>query len=490
MSEFIKKSVKRINAQAIDAEKGVFLSIFLFFLISLALVFSFDGTGDAGDAISHYQYARYAFIHPEHFFNHWAKPFFVLLAAPFAHFGFIGIKIFNVICATISLIFTYKIARKLSFPNAWLAPFILASCSGYFTLMFSGLTEFLCAAMLSAAVYGFISKKNWVFETIIISFLPFVRSEGLLIIGVIALYLILKKQWKLLPLLATGHVVYALAGYGLGFHKDIGWVFSKMTYATLHAYGSGTLFHFIDKLYYLTGLPHFIFWLIGTIAFLVKIPAYRTGRLRGSLGRYFLELGLLVFGIFFTLLVAHSLFWYLGIFLSFGLSRVLNAVMPFFALIALFGFNNFLNIIKNIKAQSIVKQLIIIYFIIFQAIRHPSSINWKTDLSLDKSQVLANQVTLFLKEKYPSDTYFYLHPHIPFALEMDNFDKTRFRNFTDIKDTVNVTNHSIFIWDSLFCKIDGGMSLEDALQNPKLEMIKSWETDDKAYRFAILKLKK
>jgi hypothetical protein len=480
MLESIKKLRKLSDFKAIDDQKGVFAFISLFFIISLIIAFTFDGTGDAGDAIAHYHFARFAFAHPEHFFNHWAKPLFVLLAAPFAQFGFIGIKIFNIICVTISLVFTYKIAQKLNLPNAWLAPFILATCSGYFTLMFSGLTEFLCAAMLSVAFYQYIAHKNWLWATILISFLPFVRSEGLLIIGVVSVFLIVKKRWSLLPLLAIGHIVYAFAGYVV--HKDLGWVFNKMTYATLSAYGSGSLFHFVDKLYYLTGLPHFLFWIIGTIGFLVGI-------LRGSLGKQAQEITFLIFGSFFTFLIAHSLFWYLGIFLSFGLIRVMNAVMPFFALISLFGFNFFIHSIKNVKAQNIVKQLIIIYFIVFQAIPHPSSINWKTDLSLDEGQVFAKDAALFLKEKYPNHTYFYLHPQIPLTLNMDNFDKKKFRDFSGIRDSTNLKTNAIFVWDNLFCVLDAGIHLEEVMKNSKLEVVKSYETVNKSHQLVLFKVK-
>jgi hypothetical protein len=220
MLGFTKKRNKMKQFIPIEEQKGLYIFIFLFFIVSIIIAFRFDGTGDAGDSIAHYHYARFAFTHPENFFNHWAKPFFVLLAAPFAQFGFVGIKFFNIICVTISLIFTYKIAQKLNFPNAWFAPFILASCSGYFTLMFSGLTEFLCAAVLSVAFYQYIINKNWKWATILISFLPFVRSEGLIIIGVVGFFLILKKRWSILPFLTIGHIVYAFAGYF--YYKDLG----------------------------------------------------------------------------------------------------------------------------------------------------------------------------------------------------------------------------------------------------------------------------
>jgi hypothetical protein len=156
----------------------------------------------------------------------------------------------------------------------------------------------------------------------------------------------------------------------------------------------------------------------------------------------------------------------------------MNAVMPFFALISLFGFNFFIHSIKNIKAQTIVKQLFIIYFIVFQAIPQPSSIKWKSDLSLDEGQVFATQASLFLKEKYPNHTYFYLHPQIPLALNMDNFDKKKFRNFHDIMDSTN-----------LFCVLDAGIHLEEVKQNPRLQPIKSYETPNKSHQLIIFKVR-
>ena len=42
---------------------------------------------------------------------------------------------------------------------------------------------------------------------------------------------------------------------------------------------------------------------------------------------------------FGAFLIAHSLFWYLGIFNSLGLKRVLIGIMPMMALIVLYGFN-------------------------------------------------------------------------------------------------------------------------------------------------------
>jgi hypothetical protein len=59
MLESIKKIPKALNLDTIDEQKSVFAFIFLFFNVSLIITFTFKGTGDAGDAISHYQYAHW-----------------------------------------------------------------------------------------------------------------------------------------------------------------------------------------------------------------------------------------------------------------------------------------------------------------------------------------------------------------------------------------------------------------------------------------------
>src|SRR5581483_8975314 len=98
----------------------LFIGIVALFLITLALVF--NGTGDSGDSVLHYLYARYSFTNTANFFNSWAKPLYVLLGAPFAQLGFTGIKIFNIINTIVSMVCTYLIAKRLQLDNSWLIP--------------------------------------------------------------------------------------------------------------------------------------------------------------------------------------------------------------------------------------------------------------------------------------------------------------------------------------------------------------------------------
>jgi len=85
---------------------SISFTIIAIILISLAIIL--DGTGGGGDSVFHYMYSKYAIEHPENFFNHWAKPVYTMLSCPFAQFGFIGIKLFNVLMSLISAYFTYK----------------------------------------------------------------------------------------------------------------------------------------------------------------------------------------------------------------------------------------------------------------------------------------------------------------------------------------------------------------------------------------------
>src|SRR3989338_1932398 len=237
----------------ISKNSALYLALLAYLSIALFVVFYFNGTGDAGDSVLHYLFARYAPEHPELYFNHWAKPLYVLLASPFAQFGFIGIKLFNVFVTLFTIYFTYKISAQAGIRNGIFHSVFFLCAPVCFALTFSGLTEPLFALFLSMGIYG-VMRNSWITAAIIISFLPFIRSEGLIICAIFSFYFILKHQWKTLPFLLVGHLAYSLAGYFV--YKDLFWVFSKIPYAHLSStYGHGTLFHFANELNYLVGIP-------------------------------------------------------------------------------------------------------------------------------------------------------------------------------------------------------------------------------------------
>jgi hypothetical protein len=456
--------------------KGIFFATFAFFILCCVIAFRYDGTGDAGDAVQHFQFAHYAFKHPENFFSHWAKPLFTLIAAPFAQFGFVGIKIFNSLNAALTLFLTYRIALKLRLPNAWLVFVILATCSQYFTLIFSGLTEHFSALLLVAAIWLFL-RKEFVWATLIISFLPFVRSEGLLLIGVTALFLMAEKRWRVLPLLTVGHVVYAVAGWF--FFHDLLWVFNRIPYASLIAYGQGSWFHFVDRMYYATGLPQFCLWILGSLGGLFYLFSKKEAPL-------YKRIWGLIFGYFFVLLVAHSAFWYFGIFKSFGLARVMNTVMPEFALIAWLGFNCITDLIRSPKIKIAVQTGLITATFLMPFSENKAAIFFPKMFVKSADQIVLTDVTNYIREKTPENCVFYSNPCVPFYLNADPFDDASARILRRLNDAP-LPEACIIVWDNLFSVLDHNVSLEMLQKDARFEEIKSWQTADGAFQYTIFK---
>ena len=424
--------------------------LFIYAIIATLTILFFDGTGDGGDSIQHYLFAKFAPLHPQLFFNHWAKPVYVLLVSPFAQFGFIGVKVFNAIVSLLTIFFTFKIAQKLNLKNAIIGALFLIFSPLNFALTFSGLTEPLFALFISISIYA-ILKHKYIAACLIVSFLPFIRSEGLIIIGVFGFYLLLKKEWKLIPLLLFGNVVYSIAGFFV--YNDFLWVFTKIPYAHLSStYGSGRLLHFIEQLIYVIGVPIYILFLIGVISIVWKSVKKKTT----------LELQILVFLGFLSFIIAHSLFWYLGIFNSMGLKRVLIGIMPLISIISLKGFNFITeDVFKNKRIPKLITQgLLIAYIVIFPFTKNPAAINWEKDLKLSKGQQSAIQVADYITQNIGTDHRFiFAHPYLSEVLKIDHFDSNKRMELT--QDFMNhLKSGDIIIWENWFCVVEHGVKKE------------------------------
>lgn len=441
----------------------------LYALLAILTIALFNGTGGGGDSIHHFLFAKYAPDHPELFFDHWAKPLFVLLSSPFAQFGFLGMKIFNGLTGLFTVFFTIRIANQLGLKNDWLAGILIIFSPLSFALTFSGLTEPLFAFFLAMSVF-FILNEKWTLAIVLASFLPFIRSEGLIILGVFGFYLLLQKRWKLLPWLLAGHIVYSIAGYFV--YEDILWVFTKIPYARMDsAYGSGDLFHFARQLNYILGVPIFTLFLLGIIGTIVRW-------IRGSARS---ELTILIFLGFLAFFVAHSLFWYLGIFNSMGLIRVLIGVIPFIAIIGLLGYNTLTEDLVGRwpKVKTGLQILLVIYILIFPFSSNPAAMNWEKDLMLSRDQQLSHEVANEIEEKFGRDHRFILaHPYLSFALDIDHFDsEQRVALSPDYQSYLK--SGDILIWDQWFSVVEQGIQKDQLDAQSNLIMHYHVAEDDK-----------
>lgn len=253
----------------------------------------------------------------------------------------------------------------------------------------------------------------------------------------------------MLPFLVVGHLIYSFLGYFI--HHDLLWVIREIPYAHLDSiYGNGTLFHFSEKLYYLFGLPIYFLFVVGLIA--IYWDAIKK---KSNLN----EQVLLALG-FLTFFIAHSLFWFLGIFGSMGLLRVFICVMPIIALVALKGYNFITETVfgQSKLPQLIFKALLIISVIIFPFTTNKAALNFNRDFSISQEQLLVQQMADFSIKNYGTkQIYVCAHPYFSLALDIDPFDKTKMVDWNE-SNLLNLQSGSLLIWDSHFALIDLGVT--------------------------------
>lgn len=461
----------------------IFSSLIIFVLL-LLIAFNTNTTGDAGDSITHYLYSHYSFKYPQFFLHHWAKPIFVLLTSPFAQFGFKGIVFFNCICATLTALFTFYTARNLKIKNSWLVFVIILFSPLYFKLIFSGLTEYLFGLFLIIGIYLIVKSKN-ISAIIIISFLPLIRSEGLLILGIFGLYCLIQKKYKLIPYIFTGQLIYTIIG--AFYYKDLLWVVNKIPYANLGSpYGSGKLLDFVHRLNYVIEKPIYLLFIIGSIS-LLNSYLFNNGLSKNKNIKL-----VLLLGSFLTLFIAHTIFWWLGIFNSMGLPRVLIAIVPIIAIISIIGLQTITDKIQNSKLKYSLLVGITLLICFYPFTNRPEGIVFKDKMFvIQENRLIEEEVVPFIEKNfsdYSAHKIYFSHPYLSLALTIDYFDSKQHREIQYLQ-TDQVNNETIIIWDEWYSVIEGGTSLELLTRDKRLELMQTFQRkeNDRMIKYAVFK---
>ncbi|WP_460556282.1 hypothetical protein [Hymenobacter daeguensis] len=387
-------------------------------LLTLSVIMAFvtKGTYDSGDSIKHFLYARYAFQYPLNFLDSWAKPVFTLLSAGPAQAGFMGMKLFQCAVAAASAWCAYVVARALRLPAPELAILFAYAAPDYFLIQFSGLTEPLFGLVLVGAVaLVFAGRPGW--SAALVSWLPFVRSEGFILLGVWVVYLAWQRQWRFLPLLALGFVAYSLVG-GLVL-GELGWVFGRNPYATVPAYGHGEWNHF------LRAMPGVVGWVLvvlivlgGTRMVLNGLAAER--RQEAWFGA---EL-LLVYGSVTVFVLAHTIFWAKGLFHSFGLTRVLDGMVPLLAVVALNGLAWAAALGRTPKARRRIRLGGAVAAVAFVFTGARSALRWQRDFVQPADQRVVDHAAAWIQKTYGAapPPLAYEFPYVALAAHNDPFN--------------------------------------------------------------------
>lgn len=434
-------------------------------VLMVIITFLSDAVYDIGDGITHYQIARWSWEHPELFLHHWGKPFFTLLSSPFAQFGYKGIVLFNVLCHVSAAWITWRIADRMKLPFAFLAGPLLIFAPISWGVAQSGLTEPLFALTLISGIYFITGGRN-VVAAVIISLLPFARTEGFFIAPLFGLFFLIRKDYLSMSLLAAGTVAYSILG-GIFVHDDFLWIMHQNPYKGEEMYGHGGFFHFAGKSEFLFGWAMTAMIGLGLCTLIFRkrfTPPHSLAEI------------VLVAGCFVLFCLLHSIFWWKGLFGSYGLIRVIACVLPCAVIIALRGIQFTTRFYAGSKPAIAITLCAVLGFTIFNTMNQHGLV-----LQPDEKQQTARKAAdAIIQEQLHTRILYYGHPLIPFYLERDPYDQTTVFELYGMRDATALLPDAIVVWDSHFGPVQFGLTEEQLLAKPYLhEVIRIDERADK-----------
>ena len=467
---FLKDQQHRISDNIIF----YLLLLFSFCLLLFVLIHS-AGTYDGGDGVSHYFISRFSFQHPKLFLDLWGKPLFTMASSPFAQFGLKGITLFNILCGILSAWCGFEIAKKLEMKFPWVIFCFSLFSPIYFGVLNSGLTEPFFSLMLIFSILLLFKNRTYM-AAIIFSLAPFVRPEANYMILIFILYFIMRKQYKAIPLLFTGTVLFSLIG-ALYFH-DILWLKTNNPYNDANAASyenieNGELFHYLKNYLHITGWPIALLIVIGSLYFLVRIILrFRNNREKAPQDLFTEELILLYFCFFFYV-AAHSVIWWKRIFPTLGMFRYMSPILPVAALICLRGLNFVFDLIRNklIQLVILIPFLVITIRVPFQEYYYPFELD-------GEQRVVQDCADWLVRSGYKNSFFYPLHPFATLALDIDPFDAKSHGNWTEVRSDdpgKNVTSGSIIIWDAHYGANDCHLPLDSLLNSRDYTVLQSFK---------------
>ena len=435
--------------------------IFIFVAASLAILSK--GSHGGEDDISHYRIARLAFSNPELYLDLWGKPLFTLPASLFARFGYNGVKIMNVLLSALAMLVSFRVASQLKLRYSW-SVIILAGCAPlYLALSYSGMTEILFSFIAVTAMWAGLKGRH-VIMLLLLSFLPFARMEGFLLWIPIIVALVMERRYRLIPLLATGFLLFSLAGAII--FDDLFWIVNRFPYKGSDLYGSGPFFHFVSELPRIIGVVMILPLLIGLGAVVVGgKKVLRVGEKEYFLTWYVLLPAFLYFA-------AHSFVWWMGKGNSAGLIRVVAGIIPLLAIVSVYGIDRLVLFLDRWRIATLPVVLFLMAGVVVEGLTrypHPAplseeqqlvkdAVKWLRDSNLTGNKVYYyNPFYIILSGVNPSDT------HSATEKVPDSSDPAE-----------GVGEGEIVIWDSHFAPAEGRLPESDLAESGDYNLLASF----------------
>lgn len=416
---------------------------------------------DAGDGILHYSISKQSLKDPLYLLDHWGKPLYTLMASPFAQLGFKWYVVFNILvfAATCFVVFVLLKHLKAGWFYYTLFPLLLVAVPDYSYCVLGGMTEPFFGLLLVLLIY-FSIRNNWLVFAIIASFTPFARSEGMLVVVAAFGLMLWLRQWKYLPLLLTGFLIYAVAGWII--LDKFWWYFSENPYPPDSIYGSGPWYHYI-----VSWANHF-----GVIT-LILLPVGLLGCNILSKKRaipHFTLVFLFGIGIYLGIVVIHSYFWAFGLRGAAGLTRIATLGLPAILLFVVIGCEYVTRELGRIPHLIGGTILILLFVKEFPELPYPLKPNPFEDILI--------QAADYVDEHYDDEPIYYYHPLLAWRMNVGmkethtRYEQLCFGNNKDI--LYNATPGGILIRDPQFGPVEHGLKLDFMAQFPeKFRLIKT-----------------
>ena len=417
---------------------------------------------DPGDGIMHFFIAQGSWFQPELFLHHWGKPFFILVSSPFAQFGFNGMVVFNILVFTSTVLIAFRILSKLGV-SVWLQilfPLVLLVAHDVSETILGGMTEplFNLALMLALLL---LQEKKFMWFAIVLSLMPFMRSEGQLPVLLGFFLLLFNKSYKHIPFLATGFLVYAFVG--LLVYHDFWWYFTRSAYNMENGiYGKGPWNHYLISYKNYLGNPGLYIVLLGIPSMIILAIKKRWKALQ-------LEWWFFAYGIVVGVIVLHSYFLATGQNGALGLTRIATQGIPIFVLLHLYYLSRFR--LFNHVGFTVV-------FSIFAGILVTTLV--QTKIYPKKATALEHQLIAaadFMKQQTLGDSKVYYHyPLFSFRYGENPFQPDRrlihysFADFDESMRTV-LKPGDFIVRDSHFGPMEANVQLKDIKRHPELVIV-------------------
>ena len=449
-----------------DIKKHVFYIILTAIVLFQFFLILFNGDNFVGaENISHFQIARYSFKYPGLFLDLWGKPVYSTLLASFTLFGYNAAKVFNLIVAVLTLILTAKLAEKIFKGSSNYAILLTAFSPVYFFLMNTCLPEVLFSLSLVVAVYLFIKNKFY-YSAIVLSFIPFILFQGILLFPVFILAYLLKRAYWPILLMGLGTFFYTLSGF-FAF-GDFLWIMHKFPYSMgLGGSEGGSLFHFINSSNLIFGIPFLVLVVLGLVYWLFQIIRNFSFKDESFL------LFIVISGSWLIYFVAFSFELWEGTDAS--VNRAIGAVIPLAALTSLKGIQF---ISEKIKDQRIATGVISLFALVqvFMLFIHYDIPSKSTPI-----EELIKKSTAYVKQADFAGKVYYFDPEILFQLGIDPYDQSKC--CLGIEDKIQPSNNmewgDLLVWDAQFGPNNWKVQLENLEKDPNLIRMESFYPHEK-----------